>query len=719
MPGMLQQQITKTESFRQRAKEMLTFGGRDYTVHAMVVFGLLLSLLVRSLTPDGYSFPESLATMFDFAGAVNNAEKWLQANISVFTRAISSLMGYCLEQVELFLWFAPWPAVMLAFVIPAFACGGMWLGLFTFTGIMFWGMVGMWDPSMSTLALMGVSVVFSVVCGVTVGILCAQSDRTEAIVRPILDTMQTMPAFVYLIPAIFFFGIGGPSATVAIIIYALPPVTRLTNLGIRQVPATMIEAADSFGSTPRQKLWKVQFPQALPSIMLGINQTIMMALGLCVLATFIGAGGLGEEVWKALRRLKVGWSLEAGMCIVFMAIIFDRLSMALSEPASSRMSADPSRLQFRLLPQKWDRFALPRMIESGIDWIWRLAAGSCARFAGLAASSVLLLRPLLGGGVVVWAAQIRQRPALVAGCAAILLILIWDSWISPIGSFPRSWEISFREPADSAVAWLAVNPSFIAFTKGMRAFIYLYILNPLDVFFVGLPWWYVLAAFFVIVSLSVDRTFAIVTVLAFLFTGFADLWGITMYTLASTIAAVSVCVVIGLPIGVFAAYNRGFARFLGPILDAMQTMPAFVYLVPALMFFGGNPVTAIIATVIYAIPPMIRMTILGLRQVPESVTEVSESFGATGLQTLIKLKLPMASPSIMLGVNQAVVMALAMQVITPLVAGLGLGKEVFNAMNVADTGQGLMAGVGIVLLAVVLDRLTQGWNRRQREALGL
>ncbi|MCY3878907.1 MAG: ABC transporter permease subunit [Rhodobacteraceae bacterium] len=707
-------------ALRRATRERLTFNGRNHSVLILSLGGLALSLLVRALTPDGYEFPETLAKRFDLAGAVNEAENWLQENISFITRAVSEFMGYWLEKLELFLWFAPWPAVALALTLPALAYGGLGLGLFTFAGVMCWGLFGMWDAAMSTLSLMGVSVIFSAILGILVGILCARSNRTEAIVRPILDTMQTMPAFVYLIPAIFFFGIGGPSAAVAIVIYAIPPVIRLTNLGIRQVPATMIEAADAFGSTPRQRLWKVEIPQALPSIMLGINQTIMMALGLCVLATFIGAGGLGEEVWKALRRLKVGWALEGGLCIVFMAIIFDRLSIAMSTPADRRSLYDPSRLRFRLLPQKWDSFAPARWIESVIDVLWRKAVMISGAVAGLSAAAAIAAKPLIGEEfAALLSARMRSRHGLLTGGVLIILIFLWDSWISGIGTFPRDWTISIREPADGAVAWLAVNPTFIAFTTGTRAFIYLYILNPLDNFFVGLPWWYVLAAFFVLILVSVNWKFAVISVLAFLFTGITDLWGVTMYTLASTIASVSVCVVIGLPIGIIAAHNRTLDNFIRPILDAMQTMPAFVYLVPVLMFFGGNPVTAIIATVVYAIPPMIRMTILGLRQVPENVTEVSGSFGATGLQTLIKLKLPMASPSIMLGVNQSVVMALAMQVITPLVAGLGLGKEVFDAMNFADTGQGLMAGIGIVLLAIVLDRLTQGWTRRQRQALGL
>ena len=280
-------------------------------------------------------------------------------------------------------------------------------------------------------------------------------------------------------------------------------------------------------------------------------------------------------------------------------------------------------------------------------------------------------------------------------------------------AFP--WQIR----VDDLINWLVVEPTFIGITKGIRAFIYLYILNPLDKFIGGLPWWYVLLVFFVVVRASAGMGFAIVTVVSLLFTGAAGLWGVTMYTLATILASVSVCVLVGLPLGILAASYRPVDAVMRPILDAMQTMPAFVYLIPVLMFFGGNPVTAVIATVIYAIPPMIRMTILGLQQLPTEINEVSNAFGSTTFQSLIKVKLPMASPSIMLGVNQAVVMALAMQVITPLVSGLGLGKEVFHAMNLADTGRGLVAGCGIVLLAIVLDRLTQAWTKNQRKALGL
>jgi glycine betaine/proline transport system permease protein len=697
-------------------QKLCTREGTDYSLLVKILLGLGVSVIVWAFTRDQFGFPKVISDQFDFAQSINNTEKWLQANILWITRPVAGVIRDILEQIEAFLWFKPWPVVVIALTLPALAYGGLRLALFTMFGVMFWGMMDMWDPAMSTLALMGVSVAISAAIGVGLGILCSQNDFLEAVVRPVLDTMQTMPAFVYLIPAIFFFGIGGASAVMAIIIYALPPAVRLTNLGIRQVPETTIESALSFGSTRRQILFKVQLPQALPSIMLGVNQTIMMALGLAVLATFIGAGGLGEEVWKALRKLKVGWALEGGLSIVFMAIIFDRLSLALSRPAQSGLMKDPSRMTFRLLPQNWVHWQPARLVETGIDVVWQMVARGAGLVVNLLSGLVGLGNPMRRKRAAGW---MGRHVMLVSGIVLILGLLAWDAWVVRIGYFPEAWQFTFRGPVDDTVDWLATNPTFIAFTKGLKAVIYLYILNPLDKFVTGLPWFYVLAVFFLVVWRSVSLRFALVTMAALMFTGMAGLWDITMYTLASTTASITICIIVGLPLGILAAYSRTVNAVLTPVLDAMQTMPAFVYLIPVLMFFGGNPVTAVIATVIYAIPPMIRMTTLGLRQLPEEINEVSSMFGSTAFQSLIKVKLPMASPSIMLGVNQAVIMALAMQVITPLVAGLGLGKEVFYAMNTADTGRGLVAGIGIVLLAVVLDRLTQAWTRNQREALGL
>ena len=225
------------------------------------------------------------------------------------------------KELEDFLLEAPWVFVVGLLLIPSLAYGGIKLGLLILFGFMYWGMVGLWESAMETLALMGLSVVLSVIVGVMLGILCALSDRFEKGMKPVLDTMQVMPAFVYLIPAMFFFGIGGAPAILATMIYSMPPIIRLTNLGIRQVPNETIESATAFGSTKSQILFKVQIPLALPSIMMGVNQTIMMALALVVLATFIGAQGLGSEIWIAIRKLDVGVAMEGGLCVLLMMLV--------------------------------------------------------------------------------------------------------------------------------------------------------------------------------------------------------------------------------------------------------------------------------------------------------------------------------------------------------------------------------------------------------------
>jgi glycine betaine/proline transport system permease protein len=192
-----------------------------------------------------------------------------------------------------------------------------------------------------------------------------------------------------------------------------------------------------------------------------------------------------------------------------------------------------------------------------------------------------------------------------------------------------------------------------------------------------------------------------------------------MFTLASILVSVFLCFLLGVPLGILAACSNAFEAFLRPILDAMQTMPPFVYLVPVLMFFGGNVVSAVIATVIYAVPPVIRLTTLGIRGVPPEAVESARSFGSTFMQTLVKVRLPLALPSIMMGINQAVMMALAMTVITPLIGGGGLGQEVFTALARVNTGLGLEAGLSIVFLAIVLDRLTQAWSQKRRISSGV
>ena len=301
----------------------------------------------------------------------------------------------------------------------------------------------------------------------------------------------------------------------------------------------------------------------------------------------------------------------------------------------------------------------------------------------------------------------------------LFLISFIDSTFYEFGSFPKEWKLSLRQPIANTVDSLTVNPSFIAFTKGLRAFVYLNLLRPLDIFLTHIPWWYTMGIFVAIGYFTVGLRFALITLLLLLFIGACGIWSHSMITLSSVLVSVALCFAIGVPLGIIASYNERFRNVQNVVLDAMQTLPYFCYLLPGLMFVGGGIVSAVLATVIYSIPPIIRLTSLGLTQVSGSFSEVSRSFGGTLIQTLKKIKFPLAVPSLVIGFNQTVIMAFAMQIVTPLIGGKGLGLEVFNGLARSDTGRGLAAGIGIVLLAIIIDRISLAWTKKQRIALGL
>jgi ABC-type proline/glycine betaine transport system permease subunit len=230
------------------------------------------------------------------------------------------------------------PAMLVILMITFFAYRvGRWpLGVFSLVGLLLILNLGYWDHTMDTLALVSTSAIISVVIGLPIGIWCAKNNTVNQVFTPLLDFMQTMPAFVYLIPAVTFFGLGVVPGVIASVIFAVPPTIRLTNLGIRQVPEELIEAADSFGSTPGQKLRKVQLPLAVPTIMAGVNQTIMLSLSMVVIASMIGAQGIGADVYRSVTQLKIGEGFEAGLAVVILAILLDRLTQNIMKRKKGR-----------------------------------------------------------------------------------------------------------------------------------------------------------------------------------------------------------------------------------------------------------------------------------------------------------------------------------------------------------------------------------------------
>ena len=683
----------------------------------LIFIALAVSIIFVFIGDDVTEFPVFVTDSFTFTAWVNHGEDYLKEHYRWITKLIASYIKASYYALEDFLLDSSWLFIVAMLVIPSIAFGGLRLALLVLFGVLFWGAVDLWDSSMETLALMGLSVFLSVIVGVILGVLCGLSNQFERGMKPVLDTMQVMPAFVYLIPAMFFFGIGGAPAILATMIYSMPPIIRLTNLGIRQVPSETIETATAFGSNKLQTLFKVQVPLALPSIMMGVNQTIMMALALVVLATFIGAQGLGSEIWVAIRKLDVGWAMEGGLCVLLMAIMFDRFGKALSKEAET-LPSDSQR--FYLLPQTWDIYPIARIIEKPLGYIHFCFV---LIFSSIFSSVASVLNIFISIFSKEFAESISRfvlnHYFFFTGILILYGISVYDSTIANIGSFPESWHVSLREPISNGVNSLTVNPTFISITKGIKAFVVIYLLKPLDLYLTYLPWWYTTLALVILSWISVGVRFAIITALLLFFIGACNIWTEAMITLSSVLISVLLCFVIGVPIGVLASYSKRFQNINEVVLDAMQTLPYFCYLIPVLMFFGGGAFAALIATIVYSIPPIIRLTVLGLSQVSSTYSEVSKSFGGSTLQTLNKIKFPLATPSLVMGFNQTVMMAFAMQIVTPLIGGKGLGREVFNGLARSDTGRALAAGIAICLLAMILDRISLAWTKKQRDALGL
>lgn len=656
------------------------------------LLGFLVLVGVFLLKPTAQPFPEKY--YLGLSEPTDNLQRWLIRNrkdheiFTYFFDPLSEGIDYLLENIETALLKIPALTMIAATLLVAYKTSSLQTVVLCVGCLLLMGAFALWEKSMETLALILLSVLFSLLIGIPLGIAMAFNRQVELAMRPLLDMMQTLPTFVYLIPAILFFGVAGVPSLVATVIYAMPPAARLTYLGIRQVPAETLEAARAFGSTSRQMLWKVQFPLALPSIMAGVNQTIMMALSMVVIAALIGADGLGREVLFALRRLRVGQAMEAGLAIVAMAIVLDRLTHALSR-------VEPRRpFSFRLLPAAFINFARAHAMDAGLDKLYRL-------------------KPPYRPPVL-----IRERAYWIGTVLFLIALTLVLQHYGKI-EFPENWSYSIREPVDQSVEWAQINlydidDSGIG-TGAFSDFMTLQLLQPLREFLLQIPWAVFVALIGILGFGMAGWRLGAIVVGGLLFIGVLGMWEYAMDTLSQVLIAVLISLLIGIPLGILNARYPPIERGLRPILDTLQTIPTFVYLVPMIMLFDLGRVPGVVASILYAVPPVIRLTGLGIRRVDATIIEASRSFGSSAMQMLWKVQIPIALPSIMAGVNQTIMMVLAMVVVAGLVGGQGLGFEVVSALAENELGHGLEAGLAIVALAVVLDRVTQGWSLRRQK----
>jgi glycine betaine/proline transport system permease protein len=582
---------------------------------------------------------------------------------SIF-EAFSTSVDHLVEWFNRLLLWMTWVGTTVAGVLLVLRFGGIRAAAITLFAFATFALTGLWEESMQTLALMLVAVALSLLVGVPLGVIAGRSRRFNRAITPLLDAMQIVPAFAYLMPVVILFSIGPAAAVVSTMIYAIPPAIRITALGIRNVPVDTVEAATSLGATRMQLLGKVQLPLARRLILLGVNQTILFALSMVVIAGLIGGGGLGAVVTTGLYS-NPALAILAGLVIVVMAMALDRATEAMAD------RTDPTR---RHLDETRKR---------------RLRLQTAGMALGIA------------GAVVA---------GKVAGAASV--------YPDEAGDPPRTvtleqWLLSKIQ----VVLDYVQDPTTWVFsvTERIGTFVLTELLLPLQQFLVETPWFVTVGGLTAIAFVVSGLRPALTTLLMLCLIGFLGVWALAMDTLSQVLVATAFAVAIGVALGILAAESDRFSKAMRPVNDLLQTLPQLVYIIPFIYLMPVSIVPGIVAGVLYAFPVTLRLVERGVRDVAPTSVEAANAYGASRRQVLTKVKLPLAGDAVMLGVNQAIVMVLAVVVIGGLVGSGGLGYEVAQGLVRGQFGQGVIASVAILALGIALDRVTQGTRRRREE----
>ena len=545
-----------------------------------------------------------------------------------------------------------WLGVVAIVAFIVFATSQWRTALLSVSLLLACGALGMWQFTMDSIAMTLAAVLLSLAIGIPLGIWAGLSDRVLKLLTPFLDLAQILPTLVYMAPIALVFMIGAASATIATMIYSIPICIRITSHAIRNLNQSPIEAAESMGSTQKQTLTKVQIPMAKQMIVLGINQTVMAAVSFVVVAALIGAPGLGKPVISALIIRNVGDGFVAGFAVVFLAILMDRSTSAAAKRQNS--------------------FVPPTARDILRKRISLIVA------AVLAVVGVILSR------IILWAA-------------------VWPKEINIAPQVARF--------TNDATNWILNNLSI--FTVGFKDFISYSILNPLESQLSASPWYLTVAMICALALIIGDIRTAILAFVLAIAIVLSGLWFEAMLTLTQTIVGTLLTMIVGLALGIWTGRSDRAERVLRPFLDAGQTLPAFVYLVPMLGLFGPTRFTAIATGIVYAIPIVVKIVCEGIRAVPHSLVEAATAAGSTTRQIITKVQLPAAKKTILLATNQGLIYVLAVVVIGGFVGAGGLGYLVIVGNSKPELqGKGLIAGGAILLLGVIFDRIMQAGARR-------
>jgi glycine betaine/proline transport system permease protein len=514
------------------------------------------------------------------------------------------------------------------------------------------GLLGMWTDSMDTIAMTLAAVLLSLSIGIPLGIWAGLSDRVLKVLTPFLDLAQILPSLVYLAPLALFFLIGTASATIATMVYSIPLSIRITSHAIRSLNHSPIEASISMGATGKQTLTKVQLPMGKQMIVLGINQTVMAALSFVVIAALIASPGLGGPIIEALTIRNVGDGFVAGLAVVFIAIMLDRSTSA---AANTKQTFIP--------PSK---------------------------------------------------KELQQRKISIAGMGIFAIVCIWLSrnvlWAA---IWPKQLDISeiVSNGTNNVTGWITDNLRII--TVSFKDFISNYVLNSIQTLLADSPWFITITMIALITYLLGGKKVTIMAIGLMSLIVLCGLWYETMVTLTQTLVATFLTMILGVILGVWIGRSEKADKVLRPFLDAGQTLPAFVYLVPILGLFGPSRFTGIVTGIVYAIPVVVKIVGEGIKGVSTTMVEAATAAGSSAWQIITKVQLPAAKKSLLLATNQGLIFVLAVIVIGGFVGSGGLGYLVLVGGSKPELqGKGLVAGFSILLLGVMIDRIAHASARK-------